>query len=1008
MSLNNTIISQSFDPHFKLFHELMARKIREILLVSTPYDAWIMEQDCCLSERIINEYRGLNLSHPPRLTWTATAEDTLRKLKEKKFDLVITMPRLADMDAFVLGQKIKQQAPDLPVVLFSHSSIPSRECVISKTRPPGIDRIFVWTGSTDLLLAVIKSTEDAMNVDADTEYGGIRVILFVEDSPIYLSSLLPIFYKELVIQTQEIMEEGLNEEHRLLTMRARPKILVAEDYEEAISLYRKYERYILGVISDVRFPKQCHLQDDAGIQFLRQVKKDHFDIPLILGSSEPSNAALAKTIPADFVDKNSPSLHDDIRTFFKHRLGFGDFVFKMPDGREIARASNLRTLEKLFATIPDESFVQHCNNNDFSRWLFARTEVELASKVRPLRHGDFEDVESHRQFLLEAIRARRRERQRGVVVDFDPESFDPDTDFLKLGKGSLGGKARGLAFLTTLLRQDPDAFSEFEDIRIYVPQTLVLTTDAFEEFVLLNSLSDLATTDLPDEQIAHHFVQGTFPAWVHENLRAYLEKVRYPLAVRSSSLLEDSQFRAYAGLYSTYMLTNDCPALEERLEQLLRAVKLVYASTYYQAPKAFSRRVGQRTEEEQMAVIIQQLAGKNYNSYFYPAISGVAQSHNYYPFARMKPEDGIATIAMGLGKMVVEGEQSLRFCPKYPQIQPQRSTVEDMLSNAQQEFYCLSMQQVCQALDINDSSNLTRRDIMDAVHEPPMRLLSSTYLPQENRIRDSHTSRGYPVLTFAQILKHNQVPLAGILEAALDLGQQGMGTPVEIEFSVNLPDANSAQAEFAFLQVRPMTARAESRQVDITPDDREKAFCLSTKALGNTERGDMQDILYVKPDVFDPARTREIAKEISKINAKLASENRNYLLIGPGRWGSADRFLGIPVNWKDIHGVGAIVETGSDKLKAEPSQGSHFFHNITTLGINYITVTQKRFGSLDWDWLTSLEVMEETEHVAHVRLKRPIMLKVDGRSSMSVMYLSQTEQGAELAREESLVSPLSS
>jgi hypothetical protein len=891
------------------------------------------------------------------------------------------------MDAFVLGQKIKLTAPELPVVLFSHSSIPCRECTISQSRPSGIDRIFVWTGNTDLLLAVIKSTEDIMNVNADTEHGGIRVILFVEDSPIYLSSLLPIFYKELVCQTQELMEEGLNEEHRLLTMRARPKILVAENFEQAVSLYRKYEPYILGVISDVRFPKNRKMTDDAGLEFLHIVKKDHFDIPVILGSSEPANAEKAEAIPADFVNKNSSSLHEDVRAFFQQRLGFGDFIFKMPDGREIARASNLRELEKLFTTIPDESFVYHCNNNDFSRWLFARTEVELANKVRPLRHDDFEDVAAHRQYLLASIRARRRERQQGVVVDFDLESFDPETDFLKMGKGSLGGKARGLAFLTTILRQNQQIVNGFPNVRIYVPQTLVLTTELFEQFIHGNELKELASLDLADQEIAHRFLQGTFPGWVTENLRGLLTKVTYPLAVRSSSLLEDSQFRAYAGLYSTYMLTNDCPDLEDRLNELLRAIALVYASTYYQAPKAFSRRVGQRTEEEQMAVIIQQLAGRDVKSFFYPAISGVAQSHNYYPFARMKPEDGIATIAMGLGKMVVEGEQSLRFCPKYPQIQPQRSSVDDILNNAQQTFYCLSLNQGCQVLEVNDSSNLTKREIMDAINDPPVRFLTSTYLPHEHRIRDSQTGKGYPVLTFAQILKHNQIPLAGILEAALSLGETGMGTPVEIEFSVNLPVAAAEPAEFAFLQVRPMTARVESQVVDITPEETKKAFCLSTKALGNTQRGDMQDILYVKPEVFEPSKTREIAQEISKMNAKLAQENRKYLLIGPGRWGSADRFLGIPVNWRDIHGVGAIVEAGSENLTCEPSQGSHFFHNITTLGINYLTVTDQRHGYLDWDWLTKQHVHDQTEHVAHVRVEQPMMLKVDGRSSTGVLFV---------------------
>jgi len=989
MTLPIDSFAEDFDPSFKIFHELMAKKVRDILLVSTPYDAWIMEEDCRLSERIINEYRGLNLSNPPRFTWVATAEEALAALDEKNFDMVITMLRLADMDVFVLGQEIKKKDPDLPVILLTHSVLPSDESSRVFTQPSGIDRTFVWSGDTDILVSLVKSAEDRMNVGHDTAYAGIRVILFVEDSPVYISTLLPVLYRELVSQTQEVLEEGLNEEHRLLTMRARPKILVARNFEEAMELYETYEHYVLGVISDVRFPRHGKLDDNAGVAFLSNIKKERFDIPLLLTSSESSNAEKARIIPASFVDKNSPSLIAEVRSFFLEQLGFGDFIFRMPDGREIARASNIHALEKMLQQIPEESFRYHTSRNDISRWLFARTEIMLASKVRPIRSDDFESAANHRQYLISIIQARRSRRQKGIVVNFEAGDFDLDTEFFKIGKGSLGGKARGLAFISNLLQRLPAIHKKYENINIFIPQTMVITTEGFNTLVEENNLKGLSKSDASDEEVAEMFRKAAFPQWIADDLKAYLAKITYPLAVRSSSLLEDAQFRAYAGLYRTYMLPNDHPDPAVRLDQLINAIKLVYASTYFQSPKAFSQRVGQRTEEEKMAVIIQQLVGERYGGYFYPAISGVAQSHNYYPFSKMQPEEGIATIALGLGKTVMEGEKALRFSPKYPQILPQRTSVDDILENSQRFFFSLKMGGPYPEEGINEDVNLAKREIDDAADDPPMKMLASTYVPEEHRMRDTTSIPGYRVLTFAQVLKYDLFPLADLISDVLKIGEEGMGCPVELEFSVNWPSDQKRKAEFALLQLRPMTARAELGKVEISDDEVSRAFCHSFHALGNAEKADMADIIFVKPEVFDAARTPDIAREIGTLNAGLLREGKKYLLIGPGRWGSADRWLGIPVRWAEICGVGAMVETASPELKAEPSQGSHFFHNIATLGINYVTVTNSNKDFLNWSWLASLPVANETAFVAHVSLGRPFVLKVDGRSSRCVMYLEE-------------------
>ncbi len=978
-------IVDQFDPRFKIFHELMKRKVREILLISSPYHAWIMEEDCRLSEAIVNEYRGLNLSHPPRLHWVASGSATERILEERPFDLVITMPQAPEDQAAKAACKIRQAAPHLPIMRLCHRSPSSADLLTVPESESPFDRTFVWNGDSNLLLALIKNVEDRNNVDDDTRSASIRVIIFVDDSPEYISVLLPLLYRELVAQTQAVIGEGLNEDHRLLAMRARPKILIAGSYEQADALFQQYEPYVLGVISDVRFPRGNKLSPTAGIDLLKHIKRQRFDIPLLLLSNEPRNREKADRIPAVFIDKNSPTLLSEVRSFFLKYLGFGPFSFYMPDGRKIGSAGTLRTLEKELHQIPAEAFVHHCNCNDFSRWLFARGEIELASRLRPVRDADFDDVESHRRYMIELIHRRRLDRQKGVVVNFDPQAFDADSEFLKIGNGSLGGKARGLAFISAWLYRRPVLAEEFSEIEIAVPRTLVITTEVFETFLSINHLEEMINQDLPDERVARIFSAARFPEQITAQLRAFLTRVDYPLAVRSSSLLEDAQFRAYAGLYKTFMLANDHPDLQCRLDQLIEAVKMVYASTYFQAPRAFSKRVGNRIEEERMAVIIQQMAGSRQGDFFYPAISGVAQSHNYYPFSRMRPEDGIATIALGLGKAVMEGGQSLRFSPRYPALLPQRSTVDDILKNCQRRFYALKMgEQTCR-LGIDDAATLVQREIMDAADESAVLKLAGTYDPNEHRIRESTHMPGFRVITFAAVLKFDLFPLAGILKALLDLGREGLGCPVEMEFSADLPVDPDRRPRLAILQIRPMGAREELTTVEIAAQDLENAFCISHQALGNTISSEMADFVYVKPACFDPACSTAIARQIARINASLLAAGRKYMLIGPGRWGSADHWLGIPVGWDDICGVGAIVETVHPRIHAEPSQGSHFFHNITSLGINYLNVGHHPSDRLDRKWIEGLPVAAESEHVLHFANPQPLTLKVDGRRSMGVI-----------------------
>jgi len=979
------------DSSFKVFHELMAYKIREILLVLSPYDAFIMEEDTSLSTRIISEYQGLNLSQPPRLTSVATADEALELVRFKKFDLVITLPQVGQMDCNTLGCKIKEICPELPVILLAHN-LKTIAPYLEKKQLEGLDNFYIWSADPALLLALIKNIEDHHNVAWDTSLAMVRVLLLVEDSPLYKSFFLPLLYREVVAQTQAVLAESLNEEHRLLKMRARPKILVAKNYEEAMGLYHKYKEYVFGIFSDTRFPKNGKINDNAGIELLSHIRKEIPDIPLLLLSSESGNAQKASGIPASFVNKNSKTLTEEIHYFFLENLGFGDFVFHLPDGTEIDRAVDLHSFENKLATIPDESFLYHAENNHFSNWIMARSEIGLASRMYEIRIQDFESVDKMRRELIDQVNALRVFRKKGGVAHFSEHEFDADImQFVKIGHGSMGGKALGLAFMISQLQKNNWLCSKYPQFDISIPPTLVITTEGFHAFMEQNGLF-VDYTGKSNEEIAALFIAAQFPAQLEKKLTIFLQQVDKPLSVRSSSLLEDALDRPFAGLFETYMLPNNHADINIRLGQLVKAVKLVFASTFFAGPRAFAIEKEHSTSQDSMAVMIQILAGETHGNYFYPAVSGVVKSYNYYPVGKMKADDGIAQIALGFGKTVVEGEKSLLFSPRYPQVLPQFPNVEETLANSQHSFYALRLKGHPDDLDYLHS-NLEKRDIDDAENESPVKALVSTYFPEENSIRDSF-AKGPKVVTFARILKYRVLPFNELLQDLLQIGYKGMCCNVQIEFAMDI-GADDKKVTFHFLQIRAMTGGEDQLEVHISQDDIDNAFCYSSKPLGHGINDTIADIVFVKPDAFDTKDTRIVADEIGRINARLKNKQKPYLLVGPGRWGSADPWLGIPVRWEDISGVGAIIELRNEKLSAEDSQGTHFFQNITAMGIKYLTVTEndvKLFDFIDWKWLDSLETADETEHLKHVRLKKPFIIKVDSESSRCVILQAKDKK----------------
>ena len=973
------------DQHFSLFHDLMQKKVQNVLLVSSPYDAFIMEEDGSISSRIVNEFQGLNLSNPPKITWASNGREALAKLAKKRFDLVMTMPEVSDMDGRQLTHEIKNLYSDLVVVMFSHSMANPKFVAEFEDYDSEIDRFFVWLSDPALMLAIVKNVEDHLNVEMDTENGMVRVIILVEDSPFYAAKFLPLIYKEIVQQTQDVLDESLNPEHRLLKMRARPKILLATTYEEALSFYERFKKYLLGVISDGRFLRKSHVDPRAGLRYLSKIRKEQPTIPLLLLSAESENKAFAAQVPARFIDKNSPKLERQLQSFFLENLGFGDFVFKLPDGKLAGWASNFKSFEKALYTVPNECLLFHSENHHFSHWVMARSEVVLAAKIQMIEYEKFSDVRKLRESLINAVHLLRKQRQKGVVVHFADGEYDREVmDFVKIGYGSLGGKGRGLAFMANILPKSTEV--KKLSLTVEFAKTIVIASAGFDSFIEENSLQEI-DRESSDKTIADIFLDYPIPVWLLRDLRKILNNLRLPLCVRSSSLLEDGHASPYAGLYKTYMIANNQEEFQDRFECLQNAIRLVWASTWFEGPLAFARSVHSVQEEDSMAVVIQEVVGRQYGHYFYPAISGVAQSHNFYPVGPMVSEDGIVHMALGLGKTVVEGEKSVRFSPKFPKHIMQFSTVEDSLKNGQRYFYCLDMTNDSTVLSIEDDANLTKLEVDECMDSEAVQTLSSSYFPEENRIRDGFNPNAIPVLTFANILKYQSISLPESLSAVLRLAHNGIGCPAEIEFAVDL-DSDPEKTVLYILQMRPMVKVGDRYHVDISDLERDAAFCHSKHALGHGIFDSINDIIVVKPEDFEPGKTVEIAAEINGLNKEMVLNSTPYLLAGPGRWGSSDRWLGIPVQWQDISGVRAFVELRTKAFKADPSQGSHFFQNITSLGIPYITINEDE-DRWDYEFLVEQELIIETTYLKHVRMKHNLMMKTDGVLSECVMFVKQ-------------------
>jgi len=968
------------------FSDLMPWRVRRILLVSSLYDSFTFQEDGNLGEMLFTEYQELNLSSAPTIIRVSTAEDAVRELDDTKPDLVITMPRVGEMDVFDFGRRCRERAPELPVVLMAYDT---RELAVLRERPgrADIDRFFVWLGDAKVFLAIIKWAEDLMNAGHDAEVAGVKQILLIEDSIRFYSSYLPMLYGEIMRQTQALMSEGVNRMQQLMRMRARPKVLLASSYEEAEQMFRASAGQLLGVISDARFPRSGRSDPSAGLEFARMVKKRDPGTPVLIQSTDDSVAERAEELGAAFTGKSATRLLHNVREFMREHLGFGEFVFKDESGAEYARADDLRSLVDAIRAVPEESLLYHGKRNDFSTWLMARTEFDLAKALKPRKTGEFESPSAMRDYLLSAVRTYRSRSRAGLIEEFSSDTFEPEVTFSRIGSGSLGGKGRGLAFVNSLLNAY-EIEDHIEGVHIHVPHSAVVATGVFEQFMGEAGLISFALEEPDDAKIREAFLRAEFPKETREELASFLSRVEYPLAVRSSSLFEDSSFQPFAGVYQTYMLKNCDADLEVRLEELCRAIRLVYASTYSADSKAYIESTPNRLEEERMGVIIQQIAGRRHGDYVYPNLAGVARSYDFYPIKGMAAEDGIASVALGLGRMVVEGGRVVRFSPAHPKKLFQFSSTRDYLNNAQRQFFALDMTSCTPVLSSSDApdANLTLLDLDEAEKHGTLDLVASTYSPENDRVYDGAGRPGPKLVTMAGVLGGYSFPLADTLRFLLEVGKAGFTCQTEMEFAVNFSENPSEPHEFAFLQIRPMVFGGQFEDIDLGGIEPRGAVVLSDGALGHSHIDDIRDVVYVRRATFDRAKSVEIAAEIGTVNNRLRDAGRPYLLIGPGRWGSADPWLGIPVRWAQISRARCIVETELPDIKVEPSQGTHFFQNITSFGVNYFTVGGSGPGSfLDADWLGEQTPAFETEHVRHLTFDEPLEIAANSKTGHGVV-----------------------
>jgi CheY-like chemotaxis protein len=982
---------------FEAFENLMPFRVQDILLVSSLYDSFILREDGRLNELLIGESYELNLQHVPRITHVKTAAEALALARsDSRFNLIVTNLEVEDMTAAELATEVKRAGLDVPVVVLAYDYREVKNFVARVPHSP-IERIFLWQGNARILVSIIKYIEDKMNVEHDTDVMDVPVMLVVEDNIRYYSSFLPVIYTELISQARRLISEGLNVAHKLVRMRARPKILLASDFESAAELTLRYRQNLLGVVLDIEFPRRGQLMPEAGFELARMIRSIVPDVPIVLQSGRTEFMDKAYAEEFSFLQKHSPTLLGDLRNWLIEQVGFGDFVFRLSDRKtEVARASNLNELERALRTVPEESISYHAGRNHFSHWLMARTEFAVAQKLRPRKVSDFGSIEGLRRNLIEAITSYRREQSQTLVGDFNPEMFQPqDTYFLRLGDGSLGGKARGLAFARHLLhpRHMP---KQFPSVRICVPRTVVLATDAFDRFIAANELHDFAMRCCSDDEIVERFLAAPLPEDIQTSLRAFLEQVNFPLAVRSSSLLEDSQYQPFSGVYDTFMLGNHDPDLEVRLRQLTEAVKRVYASTFSQHTKIYVRATPYRLEEEKMAVLVQEVVGTTHGPRFYPDFSGVVRSRNFYPMEPQTPKDGFAAVALGMGRAVVGGGKCLTFSPRYPRHLVQFSSVEDILANSQTEFWALELNQRVHHEDPADDLREASFPIRVAETDGTLHMVASTYSVENHAVYDGLSRPGARIVSFAPILKHGLFPLPQILDQVMTIGEDAMGRPVEIEFAVRLPRKLGEDTEFGFLQMRPLVMSREGGELRMGQVAADALLCQSAKVLGHGRIGDLQDVIVVDFHRFERARSHDVAQCVAHFNAQLVSAGRPYLLIGVGRWGSNEPWLGIPVAWDQISGARVIVESGFKDFRVAPSQGSHFFQNLTAFRIGYFTVNPDAGeGFVDWNWLTEQPGIEDQGCVRLLHFEQPATVLMDGKTGRGMIFKPGAGESAE-------------
>lgn len=971
-----------------LLHDLMPFKVKEILLVANLYDAYSIEKEGRFTDHILGEYHQLNLTSLPRVTGVSTEDEALEALENKHFDLVILMMGVDKKTPLKISHTLKAKYKYIPLFLLLNNNSDLSVLEEQKKDLSSIDKVFVWNGDSKVFFAMVKLIEDQVNTENDTQIGLTRVILLVEDSAKYYSRYLPMLYKIIMEQTRRLIEDvNTDDLYKVLKMRARPKILLASTYEEAMQIFNQYKDYFLCVISDVSFPRNKKMDEDAGFDLIKYVRDTVPNLPTVLQSSNPDNVKRSYELKTNFINKNSESLLQDLKSFINYHLGFGHFVYRDNEGRQIAVAKSMAEFESYLKTVPDDSLIYHAVKNQFSLWLMARGEIQIAKIINPLRIVDFESTQQLRDFLINILKLYRNEQEKGKIVNFSETAILEENNIVSLATGSLGGKGRGLAFINTLIYNFK--FKELLPlINVRTPRTSIIGTDEFDMFIEANKLEETIFNETDYNQLKKAFLQGDLSYTLKKRLKIFLKLITKPLAIRSSSLFEDSINQPFSGIFETYILPNNNPDFDVRLQETMDAIKLVYASVYSNHARNYFKAIDHKVEEEKMAVIIQEVVGNHFDGCYYPHVSGTAQSHNYYPVAHMKPDEGFAVAALGLGQYVVEGEKAFRFSPAYPELEI--VSAKDLYKSSQVYFYAVDLKKENLNLLEGEDAGLIKLDISEAEKHNTLKHLASVYDTENDRINPGIDSYGPRIINFANILRFGHIPLAKTISIILDVVKEALGSPVEIEFAVDLNKDKSGLASFYLLQIKPLVCNEDDYVIDLDEIVKEKTILYSEKTMGNGKIQTIQDVIFAMPDKFDNTLTCEMALEIEALNAKMRDEGKNYVLIGPGRWGTRDRFIGIPVVWPQISNAKIIIEISLKDFPLDASLGSHFFHNVTSMNVGYFSINHQNLNDyINWNILNQQEVVEQNRYFKHVRFKNPVIITMDGRKRISAITIDE-------------------